>query len=118
MTFKEWLVYQMEQRGWNQADLADEAGISRGAVSHIFSGARHPGIDMLNAMSRALQLPAEQVFRAAGVLDEPAQPASDPPPPNLGEWIHMFLQADEQTREVMLDNARYFSQREARSKKA
>src|SRR5512133_1455497 len=112
MTFTEWLQFEMSQRGWNRADLADNSGVTRGAISHIFSGSRQPGLEMLRGIARSLQLPSEQVFRAAGLFeDTPGQIAGPPQPPGLGEWIHLFMDADEDTREVMLDNARFFSQR-------
>lgn len=119
MTFIEWLSHEMAQRDINQAELADRAEVTRGAISHIFSGTRRPGIEMLQSLARALALPTEQVFRAAGLLDDgPYQLALDPPPADLGEWIYLFKSADEQTREIMLDNARFFSQRAARQNKA
>jgi len=113
MTFIEWLSQEIRIRKWTQAELADRAGVTRGAVSHIFSGTRQPGIDMLKAVAHALNLSTEEVFRAAGVLEPDLER-----PPSLNEWVHMYMEADGPTRDVMMENARFFSERSARKKSA
>jgi len=76
--FGAWLINEIETRNWSQSSLARKAGISRGTLSNIISGARGRGPDTLKAISRALKLPHEQVFRAAGLL---------PPKPDTDPWI-------------------------------
>ncbi len=120
MNFTDWLTFEMRQRGWTQAELAIRSGVTPGAISHIFSGTRKPGIEMLRGIARALSLPNERVFRAAGALDDENTSSQDEPapPPNLGEWIRLYSEADEETRELLIDLAHFFSQRSARQKKA
>lgn len=70
--FGTWLVTELESRDISQSELARQAGISRGTLSNIISGARGRGPDTLLAIARALKIPPEQVYREAGIL--PARP--------------------------------------------
>ena len=114
MLFVDWLDNELQKRRWTPARLAREAGITKGALSHIFNGTRQPGVVMIKAIARALHLPPEQVFRVAGLLESEPDPEATP---SLGEWIQIFMDADEQTREHMLANARNLLDDEPRRKK-
>ena len=108
MIFTEWLTQEMQKRGWSQAELARESGITKGALSHIFSGTRKPGVVMLKAISQAFNLPAEHVFRVAGIL-EPGRPIlGTDKVPDLGVWTRIFVEADDETRQQLLKVARSF----------
>lgn len=115
MLFTDWLDDELQKRSWSHSELARQAGITRGALSHIFSHTRRPGVSLLNGIARALRLPPEQVFRAAGILESPGDPD---PAPGLGEWIRMFSEADEATREKMLQSARSLMDEQPRRRKA
>jgi len=75
-TFNEWLLQELKARDWTQADLARQAGVSRSAISDIMSSRRKIGIDVANSLADALHIPADQVFRAAGIL--PAEKKLNP----------------------------------------
>jgi transcriptional regulator with XRE-family HTH domain len=75
-TFAEWLANEMNRRQWSQAELARRAGTSRSAINGLITGVRGPGPDLSNAIAHAFNLPAEDVYRAAGLL---------PPEPTLDE---------------------------------
>ena len=104
--FSGWLQIEIDKREWNQADLARKTEMSRAAVSQVLSENRRPGPEFCRAVAHALDLPEEEVFRQAGLLT-PKQEE----PPNLGEWIRMFVLADEEERDRMLDIARTLSRR-------
>jgi len=76
--FADWLVLQLNQHGWSQAELARNADVSRTAISDVISGKHSAGYDLCVAISHALKLPPETVFRAAGLL---------PPKPEHNERI-------------------------------
>lgn len=115
MIFTDWLAAELDKRSWNHAELARRSGITRGALSHIFSHTRHPGVTLLRGIARGLHMPPEEVFRAAGILENPSDPDQSP---GLGEWIQMFRDADELTREKMLQSARSLSGEEPRRRRA
>ena len=64
----EWLNEEIQDRGWSIRELARRAGITHAAISHVLNGSRQPGSGFCTAIARALQLPAEEVFRRAGLL--------------------------------------------------
>ncbi len=74
--FPKWLEKQRKDKGWTQSDLSRAAGISRQVVSD-YEGYKRKYFDedILKKIARAFKLPAETVFRAAGLLD--AKPDTD-----------------------------------------
>jgi len=97
----------------SQADLARASGITRGGVSNLLNQVRKPDPDTCNAIAKAFNLPVETVFRAAGLLPPP--PSNEPP--TLAEWIEIFMQADEKTREDLLNYAQYRADQERKAKR-
>ena len=100
--FAEWLKAELEKRGWLAARLARESGLSRGALSHIFSGERQPGMDMLRGIARAFSLPLMDVLRAAGLFDPSENPADE----SLEAWVRVYREADDETKQRLLRQAR------------
>ena len=100
--FAEWLKAELEKRGWLAARLARESGLSRGALSHIFSGERQPGMDMLRGIARAFSLPLMDVLRAAGLFDPGENPADE----SLEAWVRVYREADDETKQRLLRQAR------------
>jgi transcriptional regulator with XRE-family HTH domain len=66
--FGDWLREELKDRGMSQKDLAVRSGITPAQISRIISGSRGAGEESLSAIARALKLPLETVFRAAGIL--------------------------------------------------
>lgn len=75
MYFSEWLQAEMEKRGWSQSDLARAADLNRAVINKLLNGKSHPQPTTLEAISRALKMPIEITYRAAGLL--PAAPDDD-----------------------------------------
>lgn len=72
--FSVWLEDQLVSRGWRPIDLANAAGLPNATVTRILNGDRRAGPDAANAIAKGLNLPAEMIFRAAGLLPpEPTQ---------------------------------------------
>lgn len=99
MKFSDWLFTQINAKGWSQAELAARAGVTRTAISDVLSQRRNPGHELCNAIARALNLPPETVFRAAGLLP--------PVPPDTGydeQILHLLhqLPPEEQKRYLEL----------------
>ena len=66
--FSEWLQAEMDKRGWSQSDLARSAELNRAVINKLLNGKSHPQPTTLEAISRALRIPIEITYRAAGLL--------------------------------------------------
>lgn len=67
MNFIDWLDRELSERGWNDHQLAQRAGISHSVISKARRGAM-PKWDACAAIAAALDLPAELVFSQASLL--------------------------------------------------
>jgi transcriptional regulator with XRE-family HTH domain len=83
--FSEWLQTEMNKRGWSQSDLARAADLNRAVINKLLNGKSHPQPATLEAISRALKLPIETTYRAAGLL-----PASSDNDDTLDEAIYVL----------------------------
>jgi transcriptional regulator with XRE-family HTH domain len=57
-----------EKRGFNQAQLATEAGLPSTTISHFEAGSRKPSFDNLRRLSRALNVSSDYLM---GITDTP-----------------------------------------------
>jgi transcriptional regulator with XRE-family HTH domain len=73
--FGEWILKELENRGWTQAELSRRAEIADATLSRIISGMRQAGPEAALAIARALGEPPEKIFRLAGIL--PSRPPVD-----------------------------------------
>jgi transcriptional regulator with XRE-family HTH domain len=99
--FAEWLKGELAARNWSQTDLGRDGGVTSAAISRILSGERKAGPDACNAIARALQLPAELVFRKAGLLPEGARWTDE-----QAELLHLFDQLSPYDQAEMVAIAR------------
>lgn len=95
--FVEWLQQQLQERGWDQSELARRGGIARSQVSRLMSGERRPGPTTCRAIARAFHMPVEEVFRRAGVL-----PRNRKVPAELEELQHYFLELGTEDQQRVL----------------
>ena len=83
--FSEWLQAEINKRGWSQSDLARSADLNRAVINKLINGKSHPQPGTLESISRALKLPIESAYRAAGLL--PVNPDNDE---TIEEAIHVL----------------------------
>jgi len=73
-----WLTAEMDNRGWNNSELARRAGITASSISLVLTNKSNPGLDVARGVAKAMKLPAEFVFRRAGLLPPLPPPENDP----------------------------------------
>jgi len=64
----EWLIKEIEQRGWSQRELARRANLAPTTVSEVIAGRTRPGLEFCKGIGKALDVPAADVLRLAGLL--------------------------------------------------
>ena len=67
-SFTQWLSAEVEERGWTFGELGRRANLSSGMMSKVMTESALPSWNFCLKTSRALQMPAEDVFRIAGLL--------------------------------------------------
>jgi transcriptional regulator with XRE-family HTH domain len=101
--FAEWLENQVRMRGWSYNELARQAQVSSAGVSQVMTGRQKPGVDFCNGVATALRVPADSVFRLAGLL--PAAPERDE---RVDEILFYYDQMTPQLQENLRIIARAF----------
>lgn len=77
--FSGWLLKELEARNMSQSDLARATGLTRQAISYYLGKkSKRPDDDALSQIARVFKIPAEQIYRAAGLL---------PPNAQTDEWV-------------------------------
>lgn len=69
--FSKWLLKQMEAKGWRAADLADQAGVGRSAVSRWVNEGFQPSIPNARALAEVLHVPVLEVLVESEQLSVP-----------------------------------------------
>lgn len=102
----EYLLTEMEKRGWKQSDLARHAGLDSGLINNYISGRRNIGATSALAIAKAFKVAPEIVFRKAGLL--PNVPESTAEEEQL---LYLFRQLSNYDREAVLNFVEFTSRR-------
>ncbi len=105
--FSTWLDNELLKRNWSQSELARRAGVTRSGINGVIIGSRNPGTDLCEAIARALRLPPEEVFRAAGIL-----PPVTPDTRLSAEMEYLLARLTPARREEVLNYIRFLAQQE------
>lgn len=73
--FAEWLQHQLDERGWNAAELTKRGGVVHTQIVKIMNKTSRGGITTLAGIATALDLSLDEVARQAGYLP-PLPPAT------------------------------------------
>lgn len=100
-TFGLWLIGQLQARDIRKADLARASGLDATMIGKFINGSQNPGPEDCQAISRALDIPLQEVYRATGVLTD--EGAVDP----VMQAVNLILiNMDQEDREAVLTFAR------------
>lgn len=70
--FSDWLTQQLAEKNMSQAELARKSGLTRQSISYYLSAkSKQPDEFALEKIAAGLELPVEQVYRAAGIKLSP-----------------------------------------------
>lgn len=97
LKFADWLQEQLDEHGYGLNEFARICGASSAAISYVLSTSRNPGPDLCLKISHGLGIPAEEVFRKAGLLPQ-LEPGTEADP----------------TIQAVLDRLKYLSPEERR----
>lgn len=79
MQFTEWLVTELERRGWSRSETARRGKFSASLFDKVINGYSRPGIKFLEGIARAFSLPLSDVIYASSHNSPPPGQSSDIP---------------------------------------
>lgn len=106
--FSLWLEGELNRRNWRPADLARAAGLPQATVGNILNGNREVGAKVAAAIAQALDIPADIVFRRAGLLPSQSGPMADP---SFQEIADIMRNMNEDERREVVEYALWRYQR-------
>ncbi len=92
---------ELEERGWSMRELARRAGLSPTTISDVINGSARPGLEFYRGVSRAFQVPLDDVLRIAKVL-----PSLPPETARTVEANRLFAQLTDEEQEILLAQLR------------
>ena len=87
MGFSEWLVSELEQRGWSRSEAARRGNISASMFDKVINGYAKPGAKFLDGIAQAFGVSPIVIYRKAGLL-----PESNGADVKLGDWEFLLKQ--------------------------
>lgn len=110
--FGNWLSSKLVEKRMKPADITRATGLDSGVLSNIINGKRQtPSVETLKLIAKALEIPLEEVYRAADVL--PEKTTIDPVTEAL---LNIMVALDGDEKQDVLDYAKLRKQR-SRDKK-
>jgi transcriptional regulator with XRE-family HTH domain len=94
------IVAELEARGWEKKELAIKARLDPGVITRLIQRKTIPKPETIKKIALAFHIPAEVVFRAAGLL--PSRPSKDG---DFERWEHILSQLPHEDREWLLQIA-------------
>lgn len=94
MDFADWLRKQIEERGWEQAELARRMKVNSGSVANVLSRFRNAGPDFCLAVAHALRISPQDVFIARGWL--PSRVEAETPLEKLTTLARLLSVSDQE----------------------
>lgn len=95
----EMILSECGRRGITVAEMARQSGVKQSALAHIIGRTRALGPDLARKLAPALQLSQVELFRLAGLIDEPADYTED----RAAQRIRiLFREADDETKEQIV----------------
>jgi transcriptional regulator with XRE-family HTH domain len=106
--FSEWLVRRVEKKGISMTRFAIRAGVSKQVISKYLNDPPEKyDIDIMIRIAAALEIPPEEVFRAAGKFPDVSHLESQ-----MDELQYLLSQMDDDNRDDVIAYARHRLERQ------
>lgn len=112
--FRDWLQKELTYRGLTLDALLATSGLDPDAIeriNHCGESDWEIGYEECDALADGLGLPPNTVFKAAGLSTSARDYMRYARPPDLIEWIQIYLQADEVERYDLMNYIEYVKKR-------
>jgi transcriptional regulator with XRE-family HTH domain len=62
MEFSEWLVDELDERGWSRSEAARRGGISASMLDKVINGHSKPGVRFIEGIAKAFKMSSAEVM--------------------------------------------------------
>ena len=62
MSFSEWIVEELDDRGWSRSEAARRGGISPSMFDKVINGFSQPGMRFIEGIAKAFEISEHEVF--------------------------------------------------------
>ena len=62
MRFSEWLVEELDKRGWSRSEAARRGGLSASMFDKVINGYSKPGVKFIEGIARAFKMSSAEVM--------------------------------------------------------
>jgi transcriptional regulator with XRE-family HTH domain len=107
--FSQWIISEVEKRGWSYNELGRRAGVSGSTVSLVLNHQANPGLDFCTGVARAFGVRAEDVLARAGLIPAPPEETT-----TSRELMAMFAQLGNEDQERVMEIVRALRDAERR----
>jgi transcriptional regulator with XRE-family HTH domain len=114
MGFSEWLDRELDSRGWSRSEAARRGGISASMVDKVINGHAQPGMTFYKGIAQAFEMPLEDVLIKAGEIEKRTEDTG----PTFWEWLRIWLNANDEERDRLLERAEKFAAENKAAKEA
>lgn len=99
--FIQWLINEINDRGWANNELARRAGLSKSIISNVLSDKQPPTFQICLGISRAFLVAPEIVLRKAGLLPP------TPTPEKIQRLIDIISGLSEEELDLVVSHAQW-----------
>ena len=97
MKFSEWIIHELNDRGWSRSEAARRGGISPSMFDKVINNSSKPGLSFMMGVSRAFGVSLIEVLERSGAYS---------PDPTQEEWDKIFIQLSPDDQQELLGIAR------------
>lgn len=65
-SFSEWIVSELERRGWSRSEAARRGDISASMMDKVINGVSQPGLSFIKGIAKAFNISLVEVLERAG----------------------------------------------------
>ncbi len=117
--FADYVVKEMNNRGWDQSELSRRSGITTSQLSRVINRESRPGLDFCKRLAKAYGLRDVDVMRIAGLIDSDADSKEFTAPiRNTIRYMQDMDEKDQADVEALVNALRTRRLRDVNSRKA
>jgi transcriptional regulator with XRE-family HTH domain len=98
MIFSEWIVSELERRGWSRSEAARRGGISASILDKVINESSKPGLRFFEGIARAFEMELDDILYIAYGSKNPKDEN-----PRIAKIMHLSKQLEDHEQEEIVE---------------